>query len=275
MPRRFRPARHGRDGAATLAHVARRRLIRPVSRRLTVPLLAGTALALASVGSAAAASAPDDPSSGIARHAHVGAHLGPRAARQSTLRADTSSPARQAVRLPTAVASWRRLGTVINRQARPPARLRALPSADQLMPVGTTGPQTWMPISGPQLANATTIVKQALAMRMGIRSAVIAVATAMQESRLENLGYGDADSLGLFQQRPSCGWGTAEQIMNPSFAASAFLAALQRYQADNPDWAAQPLWASAQGAQKSGVPLAYAQWEAQAASLVKQVASSQ
>jgi hypothetical protein len=110
---------------------------------------------------------------------------------------------------------------------------------------------------------------------MGIRSAVIAVATAMQESRLHDLGYGDADSLGLFQQRPSSGWGTPQQIMNPAFAADAFLAALQQYQAGNPGWAAQPLWASAQGVQRSGLPFAYAQWEAQAASLVKQIAISQ
>jgi hypothetical protein len=131
-----------------------------------------------------------------------------------------------------------------------------------------------MPISGSQLANATTIVQQALASQMGIRSAVIAVATAMQESRLQDLGYGDGGSLGLFQQQPSSGWGTPQQIMNPVYAADAFLAALQQYQAGNPGWAAQPLWVSAQGVQKSGYPLAYAQWETQAAGLVGQITGS-
>jgi hypothetical protein len=63
--------------------------------------------------------------------------------------------------------------------------------------------------------------------------------------------------------------------MNPAFAADVFRTALQRYQTEYPGWAAQPLWASAQGVQKSGLPLAYAQWEAQAASLVKQIAVSQ
>jgi hypothetical protein len=142
------------------------------------------------------------------------------------------------------------------------------------MPVGTYGPQSSMPISGSQLANATTIVQQALAKQMGMRSAVIAVATAMQESRLQDLDYGSGDSLGLFQQQPWTGWGTAQQIMNPAFAADAFLTALQQYQATDPGWAAQPLWESAQSVQKSGYPLAYAQWEAQAASLVQQIAGS-
>jgi hypothetical protein len=128
-----------------------------------------------------------------------------------------------------------------------------------------------MPISPDQQANATTIVQQALAKKMGIRSAVIAVATSMQESRLQNLSYGDADSLGLFQQRPSMGWGTAQQILTPQYSADAFLSALQQYQASNPGWATQPLWTNAQGVQKSGVPTAYAQWEAQAAQLVQQI----
>jgi hypothetical protein len=94
----------------------------------------------------------------------------------------------------------------------------------------------------------------------------------MQESRLLNLGYGSADSLGLFQQRPSCGWGSAQQIMDPAYAAGAFLAALQQHQASDPGWASQPLWANAQAVQASGFPLAYAQWEAQAAQLVHQIA---
>ena len=68
------------------------------------------------------------------------------------------------------------------------------------------------------------------------------------------------------------GWGTAAQITDPSFAANAFLGALQQYQAGNPGWASQPLWASAQAVQKSGFPLAYAKWESQAAGLVKQIA---
>jgi hypothetical protein len=144
-------------------------------------------------------------------------------------------------------------------------------AADELQPVAPSGPQTWMPISGSQLANATTIVKQAYAKQMGVRSAVIAVATSMQESTLTNINYGDRDSLGLFQQRPSCGWGTAQQILTPKYAADAFLTALHQHQAGDPGWAKQPLWANAQAVQASGFPTAYAKWEAQAAHLVKQI----
>lgn len=144
-------------------------------------------------------------------------------------------------------------------------------AADQLQPVGTAGPQGWMPLSGAQLANATTIVRQALDKGMGVRSAVIAVATAMQESQLQNINYGDRDSLGLFQQRPSAGWGTPAQVTTPRYAADAFLSALAKHQASDPGWVHQPLWSSAQSVQNSGFPFAYAKWETQAAHLVKNI----
>ena len=171
------------------------------------------------------------------------------------------------------VVTWQQVRDAINRETNPvAARDGRLPAADRLMPVGTSGPQAWMPISPAQLGNATTIVQQALNKRMGIRSAVVAVATAMQESQLLNLRYGDLDSLGLFQQRPSMGWGTAAQITDPAYAADVFLTALERHQAGDPAWAWQPLWANAQAVQKSGFPFAYAKWESQAAGLVKQIA---
>ena len=140
------------------------------------------------------------------------------------------------------------------------------------MPGGTSGTQAWMPISPTQLTNARTIVHQALAKGMGLRSAVIAVATAMQESQLVNVNYGTADSLGLFQQQPDMGWGTAQQVTNPAYAADAFLAALRAHQAADPAWTGQPLWANAQAVQKSAFPYAYAKWETQAAHLVGQLA---
>lgn len=146
------------------------------------------------------------------------------------------------------------------------------PAGDRLTPVGTTGPQSWMPMTPARYDNATAIVRQAIDKKMGLRSAVIAVATAMQESTLLNLGYGDSDSVGLFQQRPSCGWGTAAQILHPSYAADAFLNALRNYQNRDPSWSQQPLWQTAQGVQASGFPTAYAKWEAQAAGLVHTIA---
>ena len=169
------------------------------------------------------------------------------------------------------VQTWAAVSKVVAGRTYPRAGHGALPAQDQLTPVGTSGPQTWMPITPARWDNAKTIVKQAIAKHMGLRAAVIAVATSMQESTLLNLNYGDRDSLGLFQQRPSCGWGTPTQIQHPAYAADAFLGALHGYQVRNPDWAHQPLWQAAQGVQGSAFPSAYAKWEAQAAHLVAAV----
>jgi hypothetical protein len=158
------------------------------------------------------------------------------------------------------------------RPARPAFAVRRMaPASARLLPVATAGPQNVMPITSAQYANAATIVHQALAKRMGARSAVIAVATAMQESRLLNLSYGTGDSLGLFQQQWDMGWGSPQQIMNPAYAAGKFLDALHSYQATDPAWASQPLYQTAQGVQRSGFPFAYAQWERQAAQLTSSV----
>jgi hypothetical protein len=165
--------------------------------------------------------------------------------------------------------TWAQVAEVQAQHADPKLGAGPLPAADQLRPVPVYGQQETMPLDTSQVGNATTIVHQALAKGMGVRSAVIAVATSMQESTLNNINYGTSDSLGLFQQRPSCGWGTAQQILDPAYAADAFLGALKTYQAGNPDWASQPLWQTAQGVQQSGFPTAYAKWEAQAASLVQ------
>jgi hypothetical protein len=143
-----------------------------------------------------------------------------------------------------------------------------LTPAQQLLPAPLAGAQATMPITPGRAASAALITAQALRLHMGIRSAVIAVATAMQESTLENLNYGDRDSLGLFQQRPSAGWGTPAQITDPIYAADAFLSALRAYQAADPAWATQPLWRAAQNVQGSAFPYAYAQWEDQAAQVV-------
>ena len=146
----------------------------------------------------------------------------------------------------------------------------ALAPAQRLLPAALAGGQATLPITPVRAANAQLITQQALRLHMGIRSAVIAVATAMQESTLENLHYGDRDSLGLFQQRPSAGWGTPAEVTNPVYAADAFLHALAGYQAAHPGWATQPLYEAAQGVQGSAFPYAYAQWESQAAHIVAQ-----
>jgi hypothetical protein len=143
-----------------------------------------------------------------------------------------------------------------------------LAAYQRLLPAGLAGAQATLPLTRARAANAALITARALHLHMGIRSAVIAVATAIQESTLENLSYGDRDSLGLFQQRPSAGWGTPAQITNPTYAADAFLHALAAYQRRDPAWASQPLWEAAQGVQRSAYPYAYNQWENQAAHIV-------
>jgi hypothetical protein len=228
--------------------------------------VAGTAAALAGIGTASAATLGSTSHAPVSHAVQVASRhdAGSRAHVVTTTASVRSQAKPVAAPQPQ---TWQQIQQTVAQQTSPgePAQ------ANQLTPVGTTGAQNTMPISGPQLANATTIVQQALAKGMGMRSAVIAVATAMQESQLQNINYGTSDSLGLFQQQADMGWGTAQQILNPTYSADAFLGALQQYQAGNPSWATQPLWANAQAVQKSGYPTAYAQWEGQAAQLVQQI----
>ncbi|WP_051451329.1 hypothetical protein [Actinospica robiniae] len=120
-------------------------------------------------------------------------------------------------------------------------------------------------LTAQQAANAAVISQVALddGIEPADRAVVIALATAMQESSLENLDHGDRDSLGLFQQRPSQGWGTPQQIMNPAYAAQQFYRHLQRV----PGWWSIPLWKAAQAVQHSALPTAYQKWARTAESL--------
>jgi hypothetical protein len=93
----------------------------------------------------------------------------------------------------------------------------------------------------------------------------VALATALQESQLHNLDYGDRDSLGLFQQRPSQGWGSPAQVQDPVHAARAFYSHLRRVRG----WQALPLTVAAQRVQRSAAPAAYAQWEDAARQLAR------
>jgi hypothetical protein len=108
-----------------------------------------------------------------------------------------------------------------------------------------------------QAANAAAIAAVGTARGMPERAVTIALATAMQESALHNLDHGDRDSLGLFQQRPSQGWGTAQQIMDPAYAAGAFYERLAKVHG----YATMPLTEAAQQVQHSGYPQAYAKHE--------------
>jgi hypothetical protein len=144
------------------------------------------------------------------------------------------------------------------------------PSAAQLEPDGMPSPdtQSTLDLDGAQIDNAHTIVAAAQAMNLPPRAAVIAVATSMQESKLINYGdlggANDHDSLGLFQQRPSSGWGSPDQLTDPTYAATAFLRALVQV----PGWDSMPLTDAAQTVQVSAFGDRYAQWEQQATDLV-------
>jgi len=121
-----------------------------------------------------------------------------------------------------------------------------------------------------QLANATTIYQVSVTLGLPRYAAQIAIATAIQESSLYNLSYGDRDSLGLFQQRPSQGWGTPAQIMDPVYSSTKFYKALIKV----PNWQTIPLWQAAQAVQRSAFPYAYAQHAYAAGYLVATVSGA-
>jgi hypothetical protein len=118
-------------------------------------------------------------------------------------------------------------------------------------------------LTNEQAANAATIAAVARSRGLPERATVIALATAQQESRLRNLDYGDRDSLGLFQQRPSQGWGTEAQVQDPVYATGKFLDGL----VEVPGWDTGRLTDVAQAVQRSGFPEAYQQWEQMGATL--------
>lgn len=121
-----------------------------------------------------------------------------------------------------------------------------------------------------QVSNAATILKVGKQLGVPSEGWVIAIAAAIQESGLRNLRYGDRDSLGLFQQRPSQGWGTRAQITNPAYAATQFY----RHLLDLPGWQRMSLTRAAQAVQRSAFPLAYAAHEQAARYLVGLVQDS-
>ncbi|KOV58850.1 hypothetical protein ADK64_35355 [Streptomyces sp. MMG1121] len=114
-----------------------------------------------------------------------------------------------------------------------------------------------------QASHAATIAAVAHARGLPERAVTIALATAIQESRLRNLAYGDRDSIGLFQQRPSQGWGSPAQIRDPVYSSGRFFDALVKV----PDYLDLPVTVAAQNVQHSDYPQAYAQHENMAATL--------
>jgi murein DD-endopeptidase MepM/ murein hydrolase activator NlpD len=141
---------------------------------------------------------------------------------------------------------------------------------------GPTDPDSNLPRIRPygaaQIRNAAIIINVGADLKMPPRSWVIAVATSMQESRLSNLGNlgsrNDHDSLGLFQQRPSSGWGTPAQVMDPVYASTKFYNKLKSIEG----WETMPLTTAAQRVQISAYPDAYAKHEPLATQIVNMLA---
>ncbi|MFF5176077.1 hypothetical protein ACFY3U_26110 [Micromonospora sp. NPDC000089] len=116
-----------------------------------------------------------------------------------------------------------------------------------------------------QMANAATIAAIGSQRQMPERAVVVALATAFQESGLRNLPDGDRDSIGLFQQRPSQGWGTPAQIRDERYAAERFYAALKKVRG----WEGMEVTEAAQAVQRSAFPTAYQKWADEAEVLTR------
>ncbi|WP_342775906.1 hypothetical protein [Nonomuraea mesophila] len=107
---------------------------------------------------------------------------------------------------------------------------------------------------------SATIAAVAARRRLPERAVVIAYATAIQESKLYNIAFGDRDSVGVFQQRPSQGWGRKKQLMDPVYATNRFFAALVKVK----NYRKIPLAEAAQAVQRSAGGYAYAAHEEEA-----------
>ena len=138
----------------------------------------------------------------------------------------------------------------------------AMQSASGMVNATVSGGQ---PLTGAQIKNAQIIMGVGKGMGASNRDLIIAIMTAMQESGLRNLNYGDRDSLGLFQQRPSQGWGMPDELTDPQYAARKFFDSLLALGDERNHMS---LGGAAQAVQRSAFPGLYSQWEGLARGLV-------
>lgn len=164
---------------------------------------------------------------------------------------------------------------------RTPAPPPPSPSPEATTAAKAAVPQVPTPVAGlkqAQMNNAATIVRVGQSLGLPRRALIIGVATAMQESNLYNVASSavpasfnyphegtsvDHDSVGLFQQRPSQGWGTVADLMKPAYQAGKFFSRLVEH-----DWENMSLTAAAQAVQRSAYPNAYAKHESRATTIV-------
>jgi N-acetylmuramoyl-L-alanine amidase len=153
----------------------------------------------------------------------------------------------------------------------PAAPAPAPAPAAPIAPPTTPSPGTITALNADQRAHAQTIISVGRQLGVPDYGIVIALATAMQESSLRNLSWGHLDSVGLFQQRPSSGWGTSAQLQDPVHATRLFYGGPQNPNAgrtrgllDIRGWQSMSLTVAAQAVQISAYPDAYAKWETSA-----------
>jgi LysM repeat protein len=151
----------------------------------------------------------------------------------------------------------------------PGASAPAAPTAAPATPAAAPGGVTLL--NAEMEANARVIISVGQGLGVSEYGIVIALAAAMQESSLRNINYGHLDSLGLFQQRPSSGWGTAAQLTDPAHAAKLFYGGpsnpnkgVTRGLLEISGWQSMTVTQAAQKVQISAYPDAYAKWETSA-----------
>ncbi|GAB4000143.1 hypothetical protein GCM10029992_31150 [Glycomyces albus] len=129
------------------------------------------------------------------------------------------------------------------------------------------GPVVPDPVDGldsEQMETAVTVIETGKEMGFDSNGWAVALATGMQESQLKNIDYGHDDSVGVFQQRPSMGWGSVEELMDVSTSASKFYGTLAKVSG----WENMSIAQAAQAVQVSAYPDAYAQWESLAWNII-------
>ncbi|MEU4197764.1 hypothetical protein AB0E69_38115 [Kribbella sp. NPDC026611] len=135
-------------------------------------------------------------------------------------------------------------------------------------------PKTRMPVRLAQVGFAKLIDQVAVQRGLPGKATLIALMTALVESDLQNLTYGDLDSVGLFQQRPAAGWGTRDEILNPHYAIEAFFGGAEKPDppglVDINGWPSMNLGDAAQAVQVSGFPERYATRETEAREIAAQ-----
>lgn len=145
-------------------------------------------------------------------------------------------------------------------------------------PAPTVQPGQVLELTDEMRANARLIIHIGRQEGVPAQGIVVALVAAAQESGLRNVRYGDRDSLGLFQQRPSTGWGSPDQVLDPTRATQAFYGGATnpnkgrtRGLLDIPGWTSMSVAQAAQAVQISAFPGAYAKWEASARAWLAQL----